>query len=241
MSDPAIEVKNLSLRFDGVQALNAVNLRVQPLELRCLVGPNGAGKSTLFKCLSGMQRTSASNGEIRIHGRQVPGLRPFEVVRLGVGIKTQTPSVMNGLTVSENLWLAVRRHHSSHSANAEVERAMELVGMQGVAHRKVGELSHGQRQVVEIGLVLAQRPTVVLLDEPAAGITGAEAERLLSLISVMNQQAAVVVVEHDMHFIRSLNATVSVLHRGAILREGNAEEVMNDDKVREVYLGRRAR
>jgi branched-chain amino acid transport system ATP-binding protein/urea transport system ATP-binding protein len=148
---------------------------------------------------------------------------------------------MNGLTVWENLWLSARRVHGKKDASTEVDRVISELGLQNLMRRMVGELAHGQRQIVEIGLVLCQRPQLVLLDEPAAGITGAEADRLVELIQGINQQAAVVVVDHDMNFVRMLGGTVTVLHQGAVLMEGATDVVMNDAKVREVYIGNRAK
>ena len=150
------------------------------------------------------------------------------------------PAVMNGLTVFENLWLAARRIHGHAGTRAEVERVIDELALADIARRTVGELAHGQRQIVELGLVLAQRPWLVLLDEPAAGITGAETERLVVLIRRINQTAAVVVVDHDMHFVRMLGGQVTVLHQGAVLMQGSTEQVLSDARVREVYIGNRA-
>jgi ABC-type uncharacterized transport system ATPase subunit len=158
-----------------------------------------------------------------------------------VGIKTQVPSVMNGLTVWENLWLAARRIHGQHGTRREVERVVDELGLGAIVRREVGELSHGQRQIVELGLVLAQQPWLVLLDEPAAGITGAETERLIELIQRIQEAAAVVVVDHDMHFVRMLGGRVTVMHQGSILMEGDSNQVLNDARVREVYIGSRAK
>ena len=241
MSEPVVETRDLSMRFGGVLAVNNVNFSLQARELRCLIGPNGAGKSTLFKCLTGQHRISHANGRVFIKGQDVTGWRPYEIVRLGVGIKTQVPSVMNGLSVWDNVWLAARRIHGKGGARGEVERVIDELALGGLARREVGELAHGQRQIVELALVLAQRPWLVLLDEPAAGITGAETERLVTLIQRINQTAAVVVVDHDMHFVRMLGGKVTVLHQGAILMEGATDQVLTDARVREVYIGNRAK
>jgi len=241
MSDPVVETRDLSMRFGGVLAVNNVNFTLHERELRCLIGPNGAGKSTLFKCLTGQHRVTHANGRIYIRGHDVTGWRPYEIVRLGVGIKTQVPSVMNGLTVWENLWLAARRIHGHDGTRAEIERVIDELGLAPIQRRPVGELSHGQRQIVELGLVLVQKPWLVLLDEPAAGITGAETERLVELIRRINEKAAVVVVDHDMHFVRMLGGRVTVLHQGAILMEGTSDQVLSDARVREVYIGNRAK
>lgn len=229
------------MRFGGVLAINNVNFNLHEREMRCLIGPNGAGKSTLFKCLTGQQKINHSNGHVFIRGQDVTGWQPHEIVQLGVGVKTQVPSLMNGLTVWENLWLAARRIHGKQGASHEVDRMVIELDLQTHLRRNVGELAHGQRQIVEIGLVLCQRPKLVLLDEPAAGITGAEADRLVELIHSINLQAAVVVVDHDMNFVRMLGGSVTVLHQGAVLMEGTADAVMNNEKVREVYIGNRAK
>lgn len=241
MSEMIVETRDLSMRFGGVLAVNNVNFSLRERELRCLIGPNGAGKSTFFKCLTGQYQINHSHGRVFIRGQDVTGWRPHEIVQLGVGIKTQVPSVMNGLTVWENLWLSARRIHGKKGASAEVDRIIVELGLQPQMRRMVGELAHGQRQIVEIGLVLCQQPKLVLLDEPAAGITGAEADRLVSLIHGINQQSAVVVVDHDMNFVRMLGGSVTVLHQGAVLMEGATDAVMNNAKVREVYIGNRAK
>ena len=241
MSEPVVETRELSMRFGGVLAVNNVDLTLRERELRCLIGPNGAGKSTLFKCLTGQLRLTPANGRVLIRGQDVTGWRPYEIVRLGVGIKTQVPSVMNGLTVWENVWLAARRTHGHEGSRGEVERIVDELALAPVMRRQVGELAHGQRQLVELALVLAQGPWLVLLDEPAAGMTGAETERLVELIRRINQSATVVVVDHDMHFVRMLGGKVTVLHQGAILMQGGVEQVLADARVREVYIGSRAK
>jgi branched-chain amino acid transport system ATP-binding protein len=242
MSETVLDTRDLSMRFGGVQAVNNVNFSLRDRELRCLIGPNGAGKSTFFKCLTGQIRLDPSHGRVFIRGQDVSGWRAYEIVRLGVGIKTQVPSVMNGLNVEENLFLSARRVHPNRAAaEAAVEEVMQQVSLQRIARRLVGELAHGQRQLVEIGLVLAQRPWLLLLDEPAAGITGAEADQLVRIIHEVNEKSTVVVVDHDMQFVRMLGGQVTVLHQGAILREGPVDEVLADAKVREVYIGSRAK
>jgi ABC-type uncharacterized transport system ATPase subunit len=147
---------------------------------------------------------------------------------------------MNGLTVMENLWLAARRTHGWARCGAEVQRVIDEVGLGEIARRVVGELAHGQRQMVEIGIVLAQDPWLVLLDEPAAGITGAEVERLVGLVGQINRTASVIVVDHDMEFVRMLGAEITVFHQGAVLTEGPPDKVLSDERVREVYIGNRA-
>jgi branched-chain amino acid transport system ATP-binding protein len=241
VSDTVLDTRDLSMRFGGVQAVNNVNFSLKERELRCLIGPNGAGKSTFFKCLTGQIRLNHTHGRVLIRGHDVTGWRAYEIVRLGVGIKTQVPSVMNGLNVEENLWLSARRVNGRESVAAVVAEVIEQMSLGPIARRLVGELAHGQRQLVEIGLVLAQRPWLLLLDEPAAGITGGETEQLVAIIQQVNQKATVVVVDHDMEFVRMLGARVTVMHQGAILREGPVNEVLADALVREVYIGSRAK
>jgi branched-chain amino acid transport system permease protein len=158
MSEMIVETRDLSMRFGGVLAVNNVNFNLRERELRCLIGPNGAGKSTLFKCMTGLHQINHSNGRVFIRGHDVTGWRPHEIVQLGVGIKTQVPSVMNGLTVWENLWLSARRIHGKKGASPEVDRVIAELGLQTHVRRMVGELAHGQRQIVEIGLVCVSAP-----------------------------------------------------------------------------------
>lgn len=235
-----VETHELTMRFGGVVAVNAVNFSLRERELRCLIGPNGAGKSTFFKCLTGQYRLTHENGRVLIRGADVIGWRTHEIVRLGVGVKTQVPSVMNGMTVQENLWLAARRIHGWSGANGAVDEVSAELHLSDVLRRPAGELSHGQRQMVEIGIVLVQRPWLVLLDEPAAGMTGNEVDRLVSVIRRINQTASVIVVDHDMAFVRMLGSRVTVFHQGSVLVEGPADQVLDDPRVREVYIGNRA-
>jgi branched-chain amino acid transport system ATP-binding protein len=235
-----LETQELTMRFGGVVAVNAVSFALEERELRCLIGPNGAGKSTFFKCLTGQYQLTHDNGRVLIRGADVVGWSTHEIVRLGVGIKTQVPSVMNGLTVQENLWLAARRIHGWAGADGAVDEVAAELRLADVLRRLVAELSHGQRQMVEIGIVLAQRPWLVLLDEPAAGMTGDEVERLVNVIRRINETASVIVVDHDMGFVRMLRSRVTVFHQGSVLADGPADMVLDDPRVREVYIGNRA-
>lgn len=228
------------MRFGGVTAVNNVNFTLRERELRCLIGPNGAGKSTFFKCLTGQYTLRHDNGRVYIRGQDVTGWRPYQIVRLGVGIKTQVPSVMNGLTVYENIWLSARKVCDRQAADTETKLVLDQLELGALSRRLVGEMAHGERQIVELGIVMAQRPQLVLLDEPAAGITGAESEKLVSLIHRMNEDAALIVVDHDMQFVRMLNSKITVFHQGSILIEGQPDDVLSDKKVREVYVGNRA-
>ena len=234
--DGVVEARGVGVRFGGVSALESVDFTLADNELRCLIGPNGAGKSTFFKCLTGMLRPT--EGDIRIRGIDCVGAHPHQIAGLGVGIKTQVPSVMNGLSVRENIWIAARRLNTTRSANRIVSETLERIGIADSAGDLVGNLAHGRRQLVEFGTVLAGNPWLILLDEPAAGLTADEAERAVAVIRAMNERAAIIVVEHDMHFIRQLANTVTVLHRGRILTEGYVDTVLRDPVVRDVYLGK---
>lgn len=234
--DAVVEARGVSVRFGGVTALESVDFALADKELRCLIGPNGAGKSTFFKCLTGMLRPT--EGAIRIRGVDCVGAHPHQIAGLGVGIKTQVPSVMNGLSVRENVWISARRQNSTRAANRIVSDTLERIGIADSADDLVGNLAHGRRQLVEFGTVLAGNPWLILLDEPAAGLTAEEAERAVGIITEMNDRAAIIVVEHDMHFIRQLANTVTVLHQGRILTEGHVDTVLNDQTVRDVYLGK---
>jgi branched-chain amino acid transport system ATP-binding protein/urea transport system ATP-binding protein len=236
-----VETRDLTLRFDGVVAVDNVTFSIGERELRCLIGPNGAGKTSFFRCLTGRSDQGRTSGQVLIRGQDVARWRAHQIVQLGVGMKTQVPSLMNGLAVEENLWLAARRVHGFAGASNAVQEVMTELRIEEIARRVVGELAHGQRQLVEIGMVIVQRPWLVLLDEPAAGMTGEEIERLVGVIGRINQTAAVIVVDHDMAFVRMLASNVTVFHRGAILVEGSAQRVLDDARVREVYLGNRAK
>ena len=241
MSETVVETHDLSVRFGGVLAVNNVSFALRDRELRCLIGPNGAGKSTFFKSITGQIRGAQSSGRVVIRGEDVTGWSTHRIVRLGIGVKTQVPSVMSGLTVEENLWLAARRTLERDAVAAAVEEVVADLRPRRFRAPADERAFHGQRQLAEISMVLAGRPWLVLLDEPAAGITAAETERLVDIIRQINRTATLIVVDHDMHFVRMLDAHITVFHQGAILTEGRADKVLTDPNVREVYLGSRAR
>ena len=233
-----LETRALSMHFGGVRAVDRVDFALRENELRCLIGPNGAGKSTFFKCLTGQLRPSA--GDVVIRDVHVAGREPHEIAALGVGIKTQVPNVFEGLTVEENIRLSARRRHPSARACSLTGETIERIGLGAIRARTVGRLSHGERQWVEIGIVVASEPWLVLLDEPTAGMTREETARTAELIRSINEDAALIVVEHDMQFIRLISQTVTLFHEGRILMEGTMESISADPRAREVYLGHRA-
>lgn len=234
---PLLETKSLTMRFGGVVANNNVNFSLAERELRCLIGPNGAGKSTFFKMLTGQLEPSA--GSISMRGTSVARKLPHQIARMGIGIKTQIPNVFYGLSVKEGLWLAARRSTKARATSKIVADVLELTKLSESADAIVGRLSHGQRQWVEIGMVLAADPDLILLDEPAAGMTDEETTRTAEIIRDINQTKAIVVVEHDMEFIKKIARTVTVFHQGEVLMEDTVDKVLNDQRVRDVYLGRK--
>jgi branched-chain amino acid transport system ATP-binding protein len=232
-----LEARNLSMHFGGVKAVDRVNFNLWENELRCLIGPNGAGKSTFFKCLTG--QLTPTEGDVVIRDFTATGRQPHEVARLGVGIKTQVPNVFDGLSVEENISLSARKWHEAPRARALTAATLERLRLGDIRHDLAGRLAHGQRQWVELGMVVAAEPWLVLLDEPAAGMTHEETERTAELIREINQNATMIVVEHDMQFIRMISKKVTVFHEGRILIEDNMDVVSADPRVREVYLGHR--
>ena len=234
---PLLETKALTMRFGGVVANDSVNFKLGEMELRCLIGPNGAGKSTFFKMLTG--QLTPTSGAVAFRGQPIAGAMSHEIARLGVGIKTQVPNVFNGLSVRENLWLSARRKGTGREVAKRVEEVLERLKLTGIVASVVGTLSHGQRQWVEIGTVLAADPDLILLDEPAAGMTDEETVRTAEIIREINQSRALVVVEHDMEFIRMIAKTVTVFHQGRILMEDTFARVVADSRVRDIYLGKK--
>lgn len=233
-----LETRGLTMQFGGVMAVDNVDFRLDRKELRCLIGPNGAGKSTFFKCLTGQLKPTG--GEIFIEGDETTGWDPHRIARLGVGVKTQVPSVMDGLSVRENIWLAARRTHGHEKARHLADDAIERLDLGSIAKSLVGRLSHGERQRVELGIVIAAEPWLILLDEPAAGMTAEEVGRMAEIIAELNREAAIIIVEHDMQFIRSIARKVTVFSQGRVLVEDDVDTVMRNQRVRDVYLGKKA-
>lgn len=234
---PLLQTQGLTMRFGGVVANDGVDFTLGEMELRCLIGPNGAGKSTFFKMLTGQLVPSA--GTIAFRGQPVAGKASHEIARMGIGIKTQVPNVFNGLTVRENIRLAARRKATPRRINPIVDEILEKIRLGPQANAIVGQLSHGQRQWVEIGTVLAGDPELILLDEPAAGMTDEETHRTAEIIHEINLTRAIVVVEHDMAFIKMIARTVTVFHQGRIMMEDTIDKVLADTRVRDVYLGKK--
>jgi branched-chain amino acid transport system ATP-binding protein len=238
MAAPLLETRQLNVRFGGVHATRDVNFSLAESELRCVIGPNGAGKSTFFKLLTG--QVKPTSGQIFFRGKDISRMQPHEPGRLGIGIKTQVPSLFNGLTVWDNVWLSARRTHSDKEAHRITLETLERVGMLAQKNSVAGVLAHGQRQWVELAVVMAADPPLILLDEPAAGMSDGEVARTAELILEMNRRHALVVVEHDMSFIRMIARKVTVLHQGEIIREDTPDRIMSDPLVQQIYLGKKA-
>lgn len=239
-----LDVDNISVTFDGFRAINQLTLRLEPGELRCIVGPNGAGKTTLMDIITG--KTRPDTGTVRFGGRDITHLAEHEIARLGIGRKFQRPTVFPGHTVFENLELTTQGGRGvfralvsrlSASERQSIERTLELIGLTQERDRPAGLLAHGQKQWLEIGMLLVQRPKLLLVDEPVAGMTQQEIERTEEILASLAGEHTVVVVEHDMDFVRSIATTVTVLHEGRVLAEGPMRDVQSDPRVIEVYLG----
>ncbi|QGZ65277.1 ATP-binding cassette domain-containing protein [Paraburkholderia acidisoli] len=239
MSDILLQTQGLGVSFGGVHAVGRVDFALARGEVRCLIGPNGAGKSTFFKMLSGQIRPT--RGSVAFKGHSLDGLDAWQVARLGIGIKTQVPSVFEGLSVIENLSLAAAQRsglRTKDAIDAVTRDTLAEIELGAIAGRAVNTLAHGQRQWVELGMILASRPELVLLDEPAAGMTYREVRRTAELIAAINRHSTVVVVEHDMAFIRLIAQRITVFNQGEILAEGSFDEIMAHEAVRAAYLGK---
>ena len=241
-----VYLENVSVTFDGFQALRGVNFYVDRGELRALIGPNGAGKTTLLDVICG--QVKPDTGRVVFGDKtDLSALEPYQIAALGIGRKFQTPSVFKRLTLFENLTLSVPQHWDLRSTlfgsltaaqTDKIVAVLETLGLLEKAHHKAGALSHGEMQWLEIGMVMAQDPDLLLLDEPVAGMTATEREKTAQLLRRMAQEHAVLVVEHDMEFVRQTAQKVTVLHEGAVLCEGSVDHVQDDPRVIEVYLGR---
>ena len=244
MTCPILELDDVSVSFDGFYALTDLSFSLQRGELRSIIGPNGAGKTTFLDVITGKVRPT--KGSVSLRGESIVGLSEQKISRLGVGRKFQTPRVFDNLSVVRNLEFAASPHKSpfhlmfealTPTVKDEVYRIMDYVGLAPYAKVQAGSLSHGQKQWLAISMIVAQSPDVILLDEPVAGLTDEETARTAELIKSLAGAHTVVVIEHDMEFIRDLGAPVTVLHQGQLLTQGMIEEVKADPRVIEVYLG----
>ena len=232
-----LETKDTFKRFGGVTPVRNVSQSFSPGRVRCLIGPNGAGKSSYLKACTGVYKPDG--GTITLDGRDITTADPFRRVRMGIGIKNQRAQVFGELDVRRNLWVAAySRGRDTATADRVTAEMLDMLGMQDSAARPASELSHGEQQWLDLGMVLALAPDVILLDEPAAGMTNEERRQLSEMVRALSRTASVVVVEHDMDFVRTLDADVTVLHQGEVFARGDIETLRNDDRVLDIYLGR---
>ncbi len=244
--DMVLYVDNVTVSFDGFKALDELSLYLRPGELRAIIGPNGAGKTTLMDVITG--RTKPDSGEVIFKGGvNLARQDEARTANLGVGRKFQQPTVFENQTVFANLELALAGKRGlwqslgfrlEDGERRRIEEVLATIALEDLRHQPAGQLSHGQKQWLEIGMLLMQEPELLLLDEPVAGMTDAETEQTARLLRELAGEHSVVVVEHDMDFVRSLECMVTVLHEGKVLTEGSMEMVQQDHRVVEVYLGR---
>ena len=236
----------VSVSFDGFRALNNLALTVERGEMRAIIGPNGAGKTTMMDVITG--KTRPDTGEVYFDGvYDLTRLDETQIALLGIGRKFQKPTVFEMHSVEDNLRLALKGNRRARAAlfwqesakeRDAIDRLLEMARLSGARDRIAGSLSHGQKQWLEIGMMLAQDPKLLLVDEPVAGMTDAETQQTAELLKQINRDHTVVVVEHDMAFVRDLNVKVTVLHEGAAIAEGSIDQVSANERVIEVYLGR---
>ena len=233
---PILQCRALTMRFGGVVAVNSVDFSLNEGELRCLIGPNGASKSTFFKCLTRQYEPTA--GHVYFRGEEITKRNTHQIAQYGIGIKTQVPSLFDRLSVRENIWLAARRRHGNRVSNRIVGEILERLSLTESEKQLVGRLAHGERQWVELATVLSGNPVLVLLDEPTAGMSHDEVLRTAELIREINRTTSLIVVEHDMQFIKSIAQKVTVFHRGQILVEDTMINLLNNQQVQDIYLGK---
>ena len=243
---PILYVEDVNVSFDGFKALNSLSFTLDAGELRCVIGPNGAGKTTMMDIITG--KTRPDSGRVFLgQNIDLSRLTEYEIARIGIGRKFQKPTVFESHTVAENLELAMKADKSvwatlfNRLTAEQRERVHDMLRRIRLAERAdslAGLLSHGQKQWLEIGMLLMQDPQILLLDEPVAGMTDEETARTAELLQSLAGKHTIVVVEHDMEFVSSIARTVTVLHEGRVLAEGSMDKVQNDERVIEVYLGR---
>lgn len=245
-ADPVLQLEKITVSFDGFRALTDLSLQIGAGELRCIIGPNGAGKTTLMDVITGKTRPDSG---LVIYDQNIDlrTLSPVEIARAGIGRKFQKPTVFEALTVFENLEIALKNDKSVwaslrtrlRSAQRDrIDEVLKQLRLGGERQRRAGSLSHGQKQFLEIGMLLVQDPHLLLLDEPAAGMTDAETAWTAELFRSLAGQHSLMVVEHDMGFVETIADHVTVLHQGRVLAEGSLREVQANEQVIDVYLGR---
>ena len=242
--DFLLAVEGLTVSFDGFKAVDDLSFYLDPNEIRVIIGPNDAGKTTVLDLICG--KTRATSGSIRFQGRELTKMKEHQIVHSGVGRKFQTPSVFEDLTVFENLEVSYPQGHSVMGALAfkrdlavveEIEAVARTIFLEDMLEQPASLLSHGQKQWLEIGMLLIQKPKLIMLDEPVAGMSVVERKKTAELLKVITHEHTVLVIEHDMQFVGDIADRVTVMHQGKVLSEGSIEHVKSDPKVIEVYLG----
>ena len=240
-----LNLKDVSVSFEGFLALNNLNLTLTKGELRAVIGPNGAGKTTFLDVITG--KVKPTKGDVFFKGKSLVGKKEHKIARIGVGRKFQSPRVFENLTVQENLEISVSQYSStikliankpSKNKLKEIKKLMKIVNLSSQSEIKAGSLSHGQKQWLEIAMLLGQKPALMLIDEPVAGLTDEETDLTADLLKSLSGENTVLVIDHDMEFIRRLESNVTVLNQGSVLCEGSMDEIQTDPKVIEVYLGK---
>jgi urea transport system ATP-binding protein len=243
-TDFALAIEDLSVSFDGFKAIDQLTLYIDKDELRVIIGPNGAGKTTLLDLICG--KTRATAGSIKFKNEELTRLPEHTRVRRGIGRKFQTPSIYENLSVFKNLEVSFPRGRSvlgalafrcDDTVRARVQSVAQDIGLAGQLHAEAGLLSHGQKQWLEIGMLLMQEPELLMLDEPIAGMSARERDLTADLLQRISKNRCVIVIEHDMDFVKRIAQKVTVMHQGKILAEGSMDKVQNDPKVIDVYLG----
>lgn len=243
-TDFTLAIEDLTVSFDGFKAVDSLNLYVDRNELRVVIGPNGAGKTTVLDLICG--KTKATTGSIKFKNHELTELSEHQIVRAGVGRKFQTPSIYENLSVYENLEISYPAKRNvwgclTFRRTAEIEERVREVAaeifLEDLLSMEAGLLSHGQKQWLEIGMLLIQDPELLMLDEPVAGMSVKEREQTADLLNRISKGRSVIVIEHDMEFVKNIAHKVTVLHQGKILAEGSMDQVQNDERVIEVYLG----
>ncbi len=243
--DYLLNLFNITVSFEGFLALNNLNLKLKKGELRAVIGPNGAGKTTFLDVITG--KVKPTRGQVIFKGKSLIGKKEHKIARLGVGRKFQSPRVFENLTVMENLEISISdpktpfqilKNPTKVNQLDEIHHLMNIVNLSNKKNLKAGSLSHGQKQWLEIAMLVGQKPDLLLVDEPVAGLTDEETDLTADLLKSLSGEKTVVVIDHDMEFIRKLESNVSVLNQGSILCEGTMDKIQNDQKVIDVYLGR---
>jgi urea transport system ATP-binding protein len=244
MTANLLEIQDLTVSFDGFKALNNLNFTMEVGELRVIIGPNGAGKTTFLDVITG--KVKPTQGDVFFQGKNLRRYAEYQIARLGIGRKFQTPRVYLNLTTRENLEIAVNRNKNVWSTlinqvpaqeKQTIAGLLETIGLTSKIDMPANLLSHGEKQRLEIGMLVAQSPDLLLVDEPVAGLTDEETENVGNLLLALAASHSIIVIEHDMEFVRQIARKVTVLHEGSVLCEGSIAEVQNNPRVIEVYLG----